>query len=187
MGVPLKSSPPQKSYARHFQVGDTLIDLVMYPSECVQLAQLWSFVLEPMKVVVCLQDWVFKIGSNIIEGVLTLVASYGIMVQLYASSLQHKAMLKIMCSKIHVKILKELCWSHYLDKSEGDWSKPGRHVPESWNNQERKLSSFSIDGDTVPATENAGLVWQAPTCTLPECYDPVPPGQILMMIDLWCW
>lgn len=149
MGVPQKSSPPQKSYARHFQVGDTLIDLVMYPSECVQLAQLWSFVLEPMKVVVCLQDWVFKIGSNIIEGVLTLVASYGIMVQLYASSLQHKAMLKIMCSKIHVKILKELCWSHYLDKSEGDWSKPGRHVPESWNNQERKLSSFSIDGDTV--------------------------------------
>ena len=75
--------PPQKkkSFARHFQVGDTLIDLVMYPSECVQLAQLWSFVLEPMKVVVFLQDWVFKIGSNIIEGVLTLVASYGIVVQ----------------------------------------------------------------------------------------------------------
>ena len=58
-------------------------------------------------------------------------------------------MSKMICSKIHVKILKELCWLHYLDKSEGDWSKPGRHVPESWNNQERKLSSFSIDGDTV--------------------------------------
>lgn len=79
-GCPTEIIPPPKSYARHFQVGDTLIDLVMHPSECVQLAQLWSFVLEPMKVVVCLQDWVFKIGSNIIEGVLTLVALQGIVV-----------------------------------------------------------------------------------------------------------
>ena len=102
-----------------------------------------------------IQDWQqYHRGSVDPSGIIwhcgTKWPGSNVLKQLYTSSLQQKAMSKMICSnKIHVKFLKELCWLHYLDKSEGDWSKPGRHVPESWNNQERKWSSFSIHGDTV--------------------------------------